>query len=125
MRKTVWVIVGLVVIAVVAAGAVALLHKRRVTAGGGSTATIDAELRANLPLGSSRADVESYLDKRAIQHSYVENSTSMPKYNRTEFAVIRGSAGTQLIRRDIQILFKFDEHDRLTEYSATEIYTGP
>ena len=125
MRKAIWMTIGLVVIAALAVGTTALVHKRRVAASGDSIATIETDLRANLPPGSPRAEVEAYLDKRAIQHSYVEKSTSMPKYSRTEFAMIGGSAKTQLIRGDIQILFNFDEHDRLTEFSVKEIYKGP
>ena len=39
--------------------------------------------------------------------------------------MIRGASQSWLIRGDIQILFKFDEHGKLLKHSVTEIFTGP
>jgi hypothetical protein len=39
--------------------------------------------------------------------------------------MIRGTSRSWLIRGDSQILFKFDNQDRLIDYKVQEIFTGP
>jgi len=122
MRKFLWIafafvlFVGLVV---------EYTHWRRPADASSDIAKVESELRDRLPLGSSRATVRSYLDQRGIQHSYIDESKQTSLYNHSEMAMIRGASRMQLVRTDIQIVFKFDDHDRLLNYSMHEIFTGP
>jgi hypothetical protein len=89
---------------------------------------IEKDIRDHLPIGSSRANVEAYLNQRKIAHSYVSELQNMPKYehSHTEMAIIRDVWEEGLLRSDIQILFKFDDSDsKLIKYTAREIITGP
>jgi hypothetical protein len=88
-------------------------------------ANVEKDIRDHISVGTSRAEVESYLDQRGIQHSFVEQSKGAPEFSRTEMAMIRGASRTRLVRGDTQILFKFDERDRLAHYTVQEIFTGP
>ncbi|SRR5260370_37557949 len=86
---------------------------------------VDKDIREHLPIGSSRADVAAYLDQRKITHSYVRDLKESPENSHTEMAMIRGNAN-QIVRQDIQILFKFDNTDtKLVNYSVRPIFTGP
>jgi hypothetical protein len=88
-------------------------------------ATVEADIRAHLPVGSSRTDVVSYLDQRGISHSYVDELKEAPELSRTESALIRAASRSWLVRGDIQILFKFDDQGKLIKHSVKEIFTGP
>lgn len=82
------------------------------------------QLQANTPVGTSRSAVESYLDSRSITHSYIDNP-EVPNERRVELALIRDTSRSWLVRGDIDIRFRFDQSDRLLDYSAQEIFTGP
>lgn len=82
------------------------------------------QLQANTPIGTSRSAVESYLDSRSITHSYIDDP-KVPDYRRVEIALVRDSSRSWLVRGDIEIRFHFDQSDRLLDYSAHEVFTGP
>jgi len=82
------------------------------------------QLQANTPVGTGRPAVESYLDSRSITHSYIDNP-EVPNERRVELALIRDTSQSWLVRGDIEIRFRFDQSDRLLDYSAHEIFTGP
>lgn len=82
------------------------------------------QLQANTPGGTSRSAVESYLDSRSITHSYIDDP-KVPDYRRVEIALVRDSSRSWLVRGDIEIRFHFDQSDRLLDYSAHEVFTGP
>ncbi len=64
-------------------------------------------------------------DKRGIEHSYTGNLKESPGNSHTEMAIIRGPR-SRVVRRDVQIIFKFDDADsNLVSYSVREIFTGP
>src|ERR1700731_912243 len=107
MRKFLWIAIVLIVIVGLAVGGIHRARRGRVTS---DVVALDADLREHLPAGSSRAEVASFLDQRGIPHSYVDESKGAPEYSRTEMAMIRGATQSWLIRGDIQILFKFDDH---------------
>jgi hypothetical protein len=124
MNNKVWI--PLVVVALALLGVYifmraldARLHVK-VTAG-----QLDREIRDKLPLGSSRSDVEAYLDQRGMQHSYMEGAGQGSEYKHTEWAILRGASRSWLVREDIQILFKFDDNDKLVGYTVKELFTGP
>jgi len=62
--------------------------------------------------------------QQSIPHSYMRESP-VKGNEYTEQALIRDSSHSLFIRGDIQLLFKFDDNDRLTKYSVKEIFTGP
>jgi hypothetical protein len=68
---------------------------------------------------------ESLLTQRGIEHSYHSgvDKDGNPNMTRTEAGMIRGKS--DFIRSDIQLLFRFDESERLTSYSIQEVLTGP
>jgi hypothetical protein len=121
-RKYLWIGFALALLVGLAAGMIHRAQRAQVTT---DVAKVEADVREHLPVGSSRAEVASFLDQRGIPHSYVDESKGAPEYSRTEMAIIRGASESWLIRGDIQILFKFDEHGKLLKHSVREIFTGP
>jgi hypothetical protein len=89
-----------------------------------TVAQVREEIDTHLPIGTARAAVEAYLDQQSIPHSYIRESPVRGN-EYTEQALIRNSSHSLFIRGDIQLLFKFDDDDRLTQYSVKEIFTGP
>jgi hypothetical protein len=122
MRRFLWIGLALMALAGLVVGMIYRARRAKATV---DVANVENDVRAHLPVGTSRGEVASYLDQRAIQHSYTEESKQTPEYSRTEMAMIRGVSRTWLVRGDIQILFRFDDHGRLTNYSVQEIFTGP
>ncbi len=122
MRKVYWIALGLVVLTGLATGMIYRARRIKTTV---DVASVERDIRDHISLGSSKGKIESYLDQRGIQHSYIEQSNGAPEYERTETAMIRGASHKGLVRGDIQILFKFDDQGRLTHYSVKEILTGP
>jgi len=90
-----------------------------------SVIQLENELRASVRPGMSRTQIEAYLDQRGIPHSYAENADAPPESRWTELAMIRDSGWTGLVRRNIQLVFQFDQTGSLTNYSEKEMFTGP
>ena len=89
---------------------------------------VSRDVRANIHTGMSLPEVESSLEQRRIEHSYFPgvDRSGTPNMTRTEAAMIRSkSTGPLGVRADIQLLFRFDESERLVEYSIQEVLTGP
>ncbi|HTV58231.1 MAG TPA: hypothetical protein VMJ93_05100 [Verrucomicrobiae bacterium] len=84
-------------------------------------------MNANLHQGMSRAEVESFLNRQGIAHSYAaeKEGTKNPDRSPAEIAIIHGNPGFGIIRTDYQIRFNFDSSDRLTSFSVSEVFTGP
>jgi hypothetical protein len=100
-----------------------------------SVSTVEEDIRSHLPIGSSKADVVAFLDKRNIAHGWDQTGQVLPD---GRFVIPDSHMETGLIRDvrvegalfktcvSIQIEFKFDETDsKLVDYSVYEIYTGP
>ena len=80
-------------------------------------------LCAELPSGSTRAEVDVYLQRRGIEHSFPKNpSSGLGNY---ELAIVRDVCGKRIVGCDVTLSFSFDGRDLLTSCSAREIYTGP
>jgi hypothetical protein len=89
-------------------------------------AQMEDQLRRDIHSGMSRAEIEAYLNKNGIQHSYVEKFDKGKSVERTEFARIPDqSTRVVLVRTDIQVRFTFDEAGRLSSYSFKETLIGP
>jgi hypothetical protein len=122
MRKVYWTAPALVVLTGLIIGMIYRTRRAKTTV---DVTSVEKDIRDHISLGSSKGEVESYLDQRGIQHSYIDQSKGAPEYERTETAMIRGASHEGLVRRDIQILFKFDDQGRLIHYTVKEILTGP
>jgi hypothetical protein len=122
MRKTLWLAIILIILTGLAAGMIYEIWQPKGTA---DIAHFEKDIREHLPTGTSRTEVEAFLDQKAMPHSYTAESKQFPEYEHTEAAMIRGTSRSWLVRGDTQILFKFDNQDRLIEYKVQEIFTGP
>lgn len=122
MRRTLWLTVILIILTALAVVMIYKLRRPKATTGIGQ---VEKDIRAHLPVGTSRTEVEAYLHQRGVPHSYTADSKEFPEYQHTETAMFRGISRTWLVRGDTQILFKFDNQDRLVDYKVREIFTGP
>lgn len=100
-----------------------------------NTSSVKSDIRAHLPIGSSKADVLCYLDRRNIPHARLQKGEAasdgnvvIPN-NHTESGLIRDvrSDGIDFkILTSIRIDFQFDDSDsKLIGYSVREVYSGP
>jgi hypothetical protein len=122
MRQYLMIVIVVIAVAAMSIGLIYRMQRVKVTV---DVAKVEKDLRDHLPEGSSRAAVESYLDQLGIQHSYIAQSVGDPQYSRTVLAMVRGVSRTWLVRGDVQVVFKFDDQDKLIRYSKKVIYTGP
>jgi hypothetical protein len=89
-------------------------------------AKLEDQLHRDIRTGMSRAEIEAYLNRVGIDHSYVEKFDKGKSKARTIIALIPDRAtGLEIVRTDIQIRFEFDEAGRLTRYDVKELFTGP
>jgi len=122
MRRSLWLAIILIVLTGLAVGMIYKIRRPKATT---DIAQVERDIREHLPIGTSRTEVEAFLDQKAMPHSYTAESKQFPEYEHTEAAMIRGTSRSWLVRGDTQILFKFDNQDRLIEYKVQEIFTGP
>src|SRR5215469_6537240 len=103
VRRTIrWSLVGILILLVLAVVLVLAVGLFRYTRQTKSTVIVDvarlrADVGAHLPLGSSRATVEKFLNEKGIPHSYIDKAMSSIGYDRTEMALIRESSRSGLI----------------------------
>lgn len=84
-----------------------------------SAEVLERQVRAELPVGSSLAEVEGYLQKRGIEFSYQAPS-------KTVYAAARKLTGSTMVtRQDLTMKFHFDDSSRLESIDAKVAYTGP
>lgn len=81
---------------------------------------VEALLAKELQVGASKAQVITFLDSRKIEHSGNYSQTA----NRFE-AIVRDIESKGFVSTSVQIQFEFDSKNRLIQYKAKEIYTGP
>jgi hypothetical protein len=123
-RRALWILAAVITAAVVSLW---IWHWQKLHSRPTHPMTVEGvreKLDQSLPVGSSRAAVESYLDSQSIAHSYLDDP-KFPSERRVEFALIRGTSQSLLVRGDIQIRFRFDQSGRLLDYSVQELFTGP
>jgi hypothetical protein len=123
-KKTQWALAAVITAAVVSLGIWRLVQPHRTATQPPTTQDVTKQLERATPVGSSRKAVEIYLDSQLIPHSYIDDSNS-PKERRIELALIRDTSKSSFVRGDIQIRFRFDESDRLLDYSVQQVFTGP
>lgn len=120
-QKKLWILAGAITLAVVS-----LVpwhwHRPRNTPTL-TTESVRKQIDQSLPVGSTRTEVESYLDSQSISHSYFDDP-KFPNARRMEVARIIDISGSLFVTRTIQIGFHFDQSDRLIEFSVREFFTG-
>ena len=87
---------------------------------------IKQDVQSNIHEGMSRYEVESFLTQRGIEHSYCSgiNEVGNPNMTRSEVGMIRGKPDGIGFRTDVQLIFRFDESEKLKEYSVRQVITG-
>ena len=81
-------------------------------------------IRQNIPPGSSRADVEKFLDQRGIGHSYIAKS-HFPDEANSIVAFVRSKDEGIVKKAGVQLKFKFDADQRLVSSEGRDMFTGP
>jgi hypothetical protein len=79
---------------------------------------LESEIRARLPLGTSRLDVEEFLRKHAIEFGSEAPSSSLN-------AIVRDLKGNAVVRESLQLRFNFDHESKPRSIDAKVLYTGP
>jgi hypothetical protein len=83
----------------------------------------------NVKIGASPEDVIKFLDEQHLEHSGMER-TSKSSLRRTYGdvpmigAIKRRTWGSLLMYESIQIVFIFDENNRLEKFDLIPVYTG-
>jgi hypothetical protein len=102
-----------------------------------SSADVERQIREQLPIGSTREQVDAYLAANKIRHKMgwqpVPDGGGMTKLSdeHTEGALIVGirkkrTLSSMVVRTDLKVQFKFDDKDlKLIDYIFREVYTGP
>src|SRR5690348_11209379 len=111
MRRSLWLTLTLIILATLTA--VMAYRIRQANATTKAAAELVIEIREHLPIGTSRSEVEAYLDRKGVPHSYIPDLKGSPEYQHTEMAMVGGTSRTWLVRGDTQLLFKFNNQDRL------------
>jgi hypothetical protein len=89
-----------------------------------TVAQVDSRITRDLPVGTSRAEVASYLHRNKINHSYYGEIAGTKYYN-SEIALIPRTASSGLVTTDVQIIFTFDQNMKLVSHQVHEVYKGP
>ena len=118
------VAVGIVVLLLCAISVWLILSRQNRASPRLTVKQVQQQIDGSIPVGSTRAAVESYLDSRSIPHSYVAASGQADERN-VELALISDTSQSLLVRGDIQVRFHFDDSGRLTDYHVQEVFTGP
>ena len=87
---------------------------------------IKQDVQSNIRAGMTRPEVKSFLTQRGIEHSYFSgiDETGNPNMTRSEVGMVRGKPNAIGFRGDVQLIFRFDESEKLREYSVKEVVTG-
>jgi len=89
-------------------------------------AKLEEQLHRDIHSGMTRAEIEAYLNRLGIGHTYVEKFDKGKSQERTVVALIPDrSTGLQIVRTDVQIRFTLDEAGRLSNYEVKELVSGP
>jgi hypothetical protein len=92
---------------------------------------IRAELNRGIALGATLDEVFHFLDAEHWEHSQLVRPEVMlagaRRYDHTPMVMVirRNTAHSWFIREDIQIVFVFDDSQRLVRSDILPIYTGP
>jgi len=76
------------------------------------------QIRTDLPVGTSAAKVDNYLDQHQIEHIYYRRSNQIT-------ATIHNIQRDALVREDLFLVFSFDEYEGLRDILAKPAYNNP
>lgn len=82
-------------------------------------AEYEVTLRSDLALGSTVAEVITYLDSQEIEHSGFLTEHQHVK------AIVRNIGGETFVKTAFQLQFNFEEKNKLTDIEIKKLYTGP
>jgi len=82
-------------------------------------------VKQSLPTGSSRTDVEKFLDQHSVKHDYIATS-HFPEEKNSIVAFVRSNDDSSVVRKaGVQMKFRFDTDQRLISFECREMFTGP
>ena len=82
-------------------------------------------INQHLPTGSSRENVEKFLDQHHVEHSYITKSNFPGEVN-SIVAFARSNDDHVVVKKSgVQLKFKLDEGQRLVSFECREMFTGP
>ena len=93
-----------------------------------SAKSVRRDIEKNLPFGSTVSQVVAFLDKRRFEHSVLTTHVVDQRYPGEQgLRLIAAGIRKQgwLFEKFVGVSFRFDEHDRLTDYKIEEALTGP
>lgn len=82
------------------------------------SATVRQMLDSEIAKNSLRSDVQNFLSSREVPHGTREGE------GRVVQAIFRGKS-RGIVRRDVIVRFRFDDSDRLIDYTVQDVFTGP
>lgn len=77
-------------------------------------------IQRECPIGSSREQVVRFLDRYCTRHE----GDRYPKDSEVGGFIEDTRRGDVFVEVGIQVIFYFDEHDRVVNYTVREVYTG-
>jgi hypothetical protein len=85
---------------------------------------IKRNVEISVPIGTSKRDVISFLDKNGFEHSAEYKPKLYYEKNKEISAVAPGKKYGVLTTAKVYIIFRFNEEDRLIEIETREVKTG-
>lgn len=85
------------------------------------TKRINYVLHRQLPIGSTKAQAKSFLDKEEFEYSFNTESDGSAQ----AYAIIRGTSWGAMVSVDTQYIFTFNYRGKLDKISIEEFGTGP
>lgn len=110
-------LVGSVIVAL-AIGAAFAVGTGTMPRSGYSEGDIEAELRVALPVGTSYQQIDTWLSRRGIVHSFVAKEHRV-------YGLIPDIQRGLLVTKSIQIIIALDSQEKLTSVEVKPVYTGP
>ena len=86
---------------------------------------VEAWIKKEIPVGSSKDQVVSALEARGIEHSAGYKPELYYNKNKTISAAIRDTTKGVLVTGGVFMEFRFDANDKLRSFSVKEQFTGP
>ena len=88
---------------------------------------IHEDLKRNLPIGSTRQQVEAYLDQKKVSHSYSGQDYPTPEYKNAEVAwFLIPDQDHNIVQTEVQAIFHFDPTGtRMIGFGLKAMYKGP
>jgi hypothetical protein len=81
-------------------------------------ADLEQEIRSDLPVGSTRQEIETYLTAKNISHSFVDREDRV-------YGIVPDVERGLLVSKGIQIVVDLDRQHRLESLGIRPVYTGP